>query len=67
MRGPFYVRDKDFQDREVYKLAHICEDCAFCDERSGFCCLSTCTYFEFMNEQETEENFNKENCEVTDD
>lgn len=59
IKGPFYVRDKDFVDREVYIPAPFCKDCAFFDDSDGgWCPMSPCLHFEFTTSEEETENGN---------
>lgn len=63
MTGPFYVRDKDFIDHEVYVLADCCKECAFCDESDGgWCPMNPCIYFkefDFVESEENEDGYDK--------
>ena len=54
MIGPFYVKDKDFQDQQVYVLAKMCKECAFVDEKHGFCCQPDCIVVPSYDDEESE-------------
>lgn len=60
MTGPFFVKDKDFRNCDVFVPAQCCKECAFFDEGHKWCPMDPCLYFEGIRFGENEESDSKE-------
>ena len=49
--GPFYVKD----DKQNFVPAEMCRECAFFDEKDGFCCQPDCIVVPSYDDEESEE------------